>query len=261
MIVLDVITDTTVSVGLTLSLSDIESVFFLDDKFYLVVDSNNDKIKLLYEMGYKGYDPEKDKKFYKTEAKNKENTFLFIVTLWRMKFINNQSFLRVMKIPNLTYTDVKLKNNNYLFDVLRKIQDNSSLKEIKTILTEKDGKNVNNKLKKMKKSEDQLCLAFLMIPHKEKGTEFSNDKYGYCQVIVKIIFDHLVIYDFINDHLCYIELSSIVKIAINESRLLVIIFFHDGKDFEKIVLFTNKLDDNEFELFKPIYVFLIEANR
>ncbi len=117
LIVLDVITDTTVSVGLTLSLSDIESVFFLDDKFYLVVDSNNDKIKLLYEMGYKGYDPEKDKKFYKTEAKNKENTFLFIVTLWRMKFINNQSFLRVMKIPNLTYTDVKLKNNNYLFDV------------------------------------------------------------------------------------------------------------------------------------------------
>lgn len=260
--ILNVITETTVSVGLTIALKDIESAFFCGDKFYLIVESGNDKIKLLYEMGYKGYHPEKDKNFYKTPEKNEENTFLFIVTLWRMKFINDQSFLRVMKIPNLNYTEVKLKNNNYLFDILRKIQENSILKELKSILShEKDNKGTNNKSKKLKKSEDQMCFANILIPHKNKGISFSHDKYGYCQVIVKIMFEHLIIYDYMNDHLCYIELSTIVKIAINESRLLVIIFFHDGKDFEKIALFSNKLDDEEFELFKPIYVFLIEANR
>ena len=112
-----------------------------------------------------------------------------------------------------------------------------------------------------KKSENLFSCAYYMIKNKNKSFEFVNQNYGYVKVIIKFVNEFLVIYDFNNDDVCYIELTNIIKVAINESRLIVIIYFQYETDFYKIILYNQQLYDEEFDLFKPIYVYLIEANR
>ena len=78
---------------------------------------------------------------------------------------------------------------------------------------------------------------------------------------MKFAQESLILYDFINDDLAIIELASIKNVFINETRLVVVIYFMCDFQETKIILFTHQFGDLEYDLFKPLYIFLIETQK
>ena len=253
--ILTIITETTVNLSLKIEIKDIETIFFQGFEFFLIIRTDKDKIRLKFEIGYKEYS-QQEENLKKSDEKLMENTLFFAASIWRMNFLKSQGFLRTIKLPDIKLVvNVKLANTNYLFDILKKIHD-EGLKDLTKLIPIKKGET-----KKIKKSEDLFCSTYFMINNANKSFEFVNQNFGYLKVIIKFFRECLVIYDFYNDYVCSLELSNIFKVAINESRLVVVIYFKYESEYHKIVLFTHQIDDQEFELFKPIYVYFIEANR
>lgn len=188
--------------------------------------------------------------------------------------MENKRFIKIIEIQNaeIMYKfnlDEKYLENFYEAVFLANISKLNSLIPEEITVDQNDGENVYKTSKKRKNKSKNLKIdkntnisaCYCTIYFKEKSFKFLHSNLGYFRAIIFFIGIYLVIFDYINIKVCFIDISKIEKVILNESRLMMIIYINYDSYYEKLVLFTEEIDNEEADLFKKIYSKFLEFRK
>jgi hypothetical protein len=213
-----------------------------------------------------------------------ELTYNFIIAIWRSVIILQGSrFIEIVELPYLEILDLFKFDENYLTNFFN-VNFYKNMKHLDSLIPgkksqeelkeeQKSAENVlgieevkeQNKKKKSKKDEYKIdktisvASCFCCFKYVKPTYKFLHNSIGYFRVIIFFLHQYLVIFDYIDNRVCFLDMNQFENVFINESRLMIIIHLitEEYKE-EKLVLFTEIVGTDEFQIFNKIYRHFIE---
>lgn len=140
----------------------------------------------------------------------------------------------------------------------------------KSVVIEQPQQNIEAKIFDENKNKKFDGVSFVLTKEETiRQFEYGKHDYQYQKCLLKIIDGYLLIYDFFNQHMIYIEMESIYNIYVNDNRFIMIIYYHSANSEqndhrekrEKVVLFNNSNTDNDYDYFRPFMITILELWR
>ncbi len=210
-------------------------------------------------------------KEYDPYVESNLKSFYLTISIWKIYFILTSKFLPIVKIrdrsyfENITwdkgyieifYKNVLSRKIEFITYHIKSLLDNEKLK-IKTESHDTDDNIISNEI-------DGVAFAFY---NKSLNIfEYPNESFDYQRVVLKIFKDFLIVIDYFNDYVCFIDMKKIDIVYINETRFVILLYIYKNEERkkserEKILFFNNNSYDEEYNFFRQMTIKLIEFKR